>query len=150
MTYKSWKNLIILPIHLCSGKWRWNILIFVFLEIFILKQKIFYTKKFCCYSNPLLLGGGLRERPKRTVNIFLAGYFRWSWFYDFMSSILWSCRLDSRYRFLRSFRFLYWKRRKRISAGACISRWFYDGFIARVNFSRNRLVLRTCSRKINI
>lgn len=48
-----------------------------------------------------------RERPKRTVNIFLAGYSGRSWFYDFMGSILWSCRLDSRYRFLHSFRFLY-------------------------------------------
>jgi len=47
-----------------------------------------------------------RERPKRTVNIFLAGYSRRSWFYDFMGSILWSCRLDSRCRFLCSFRFL--------------------------------------------
>jgi len=46
------------------------------------------------------------ERPKRTVNIFLAGYSRRSWFYDFMGSILWSCRLDSRCRFLRSFCFL--------------------------------------------
>jgi len=110
------------------------------------KQKVFY-QKILLPLKPITTWQE-RERPKRTVNIFLAGYSRRSWFYDFMGSILWSCRLDSRYAFYTCFAFyILEKKKKNFRRRAYLSLilwWFHRTSW----FSWNWLASRICLAKL--